>query len=264
METSEPLPDIEDHLPSEQHTLRGEARSLQISPALICGVNKVWICRGMYTDTCVVNSARLSTYLARTNSLLGKCPCSTERADTDCCNDFHCGDVAFFKCNDSTRKCDPLPCNATTQTGVDCCEDSECLDLDRKKCNSSKKCENLPCVLQTIAGTGCCVDSDCASNQCFENVCAGGQFCTQGLPDSPECCFSTDCPANNDCVLNECLPRNCNINRPDIQCCVDSHCNRGVGESCSSSVCILEGDPRVTLTWFGDGKYIASLPGTNI
>jgi hypothetical protein len=292
------LPYIEDDLPSTKHTLRGEARSLQLpDPAMVCGVNRVWICRGMFSDQCVINTSRLPNLLARTHSVLGKCACNLNRADIDCCQDFDCGDIAFRKCNmdsnqcfdlpcdaatqngvgccqDSecgndaafricnmvSKQCENLPCNVTTQNNVDCCQDSDCGNLAFLECNlNSKKCVDLPCNATTQDGIDCCEDEDCISpGTCFDNTCVDEpRFCVPGVAGA-ECCEDTDCPGNFDCSSsNRCVQRNCNTGQQDIDCCSDSDCDTsaGAGESCSSNVCIVEGNPRATLIWNGDGKY---------
>jgi hypothetical protein len=304
---SEHLPDIEDDFPDieddyrsiTKHTLRGKARWLQpVDSALVCGVNRVWICRGMFADSCVVNSSRLPNLLIRTNSELGKCACSTERADIECCQDSpDCGDdVAFRKCNmdtnqcidlpcdattqagvgccqDSpdcgndiafricnmdTNQCIDLPCNATTQAGVGCCQDSDCGDITHFGCNlNSKECFDLPCNATTQADIDCCVDEDCIfPGTCFDKICSGEpRFCVPGVAGA-ECCEDTECPGNYDCSANNrCVQRDCNTNQPGIDCCSSSECDTSAGESCSSNVCIMEGTPRATLIWNGDGKY---------
>jgi hypothetical protein len=303
MPQSEHLPDIEDDFPgieddflSTKHTLRGEARWLQTPEEdLVCGMNRVWICRGMFADSCVINSSRLPALLTRTHSVLGKCACNTNR--DDCCQDSDCGDITFFECdldtrqcldlpcnaatqagvsccqdspdcgndnafrvcNMDTKQCENLPCNVATQTNVECCENSDCGDITFFGCNlNSKKCFDLPCNATTQADVDCCEDEDCISpGTCFDGICVDEpRFCVPGVAGA-ECCEDTDCPGNHECSgNNRCVQQNCNINQPDVDCCSGSDCNTSAGESCSSNVCIVEGSMRATLIWNGDGKYI--------
>jgi hypothetical protein len=289
MEKSEPLLDIEDNLPSEHHALRGEHRSLQV-----CGVNKIWICRGMFLDYCVFNSPRLDDLLTRTNSERGRCECNTDIGH-ECCQNSDCGDPRFETCDTFERTCQDLPCNAATQgPEVECCVPSDCEDVRFETCNTStKKCVDLPCNASTQGpeveccstadcgdarfvtcntSTKKCADLDCdASTQGPEVECCGPEDCERletcfdntcvlnpafCVPGgSIECCEDSDCLATQECTSSGvCVLRSCNTNNPNTECCSNSQC--AAGQSCSSSVCVIEGTTRATLIWNGDGKYM--------
>jgi len=47
-----------------------------------------------------------------------------------------------------------------------------------------------------------------------------------------------------------CASLDCDPDNVTIGCCIDENCE--AGEVCVNEVCILRGNPRFTLTWFGD------------
>ena len=97
---------------------------------------------------------------------------------------------------------------------------------------------------QNDLATECCLSSDCGQDYaCRYNKC----ICEH------ECCLINDCgdAIHYMCINNQCEQRNCDILATNAECCADTDCP--IGYVCEESVCIAEGNPRFTLTWFGDG-----------
>jgi len=76
--------------------------------------------------------------------------------------------------------------------------------------------------------------------------------------DDVECCIDADCKDTSrfecDRASNQCTLLECDLN--EQECCDDSDCDQSsssVPTTCVSNICIAQGDPRFTLTWFGEG-----------
>ena len=93
----------------------------------------------------------------------------------------------------------------------------------------------------------CCLNSDCEDEKGF--ICKDKQcICDH------ECCDDEGCGDASlyRCVENSCRSKVCNITSGMVQCCVDNDCTSG--RVCQDNICISKGNPRFTLSWYGDGK----------
>jgi hypothetical protein len=122
-----------------------------------------------------------------------------------------------------------IPCSMG-QPGVGCCDASDCGDTTFFTCEA-EQCVPLSCSTKQT-GVECCEDAECGDTDSFR------------------------------CEANSCVLRDCDTSLQDVECCDDDDCSsRGSGSiSCVSNVCINQGDPRFTLTWFGDGKFFFCVP----
>jgi hypothetical protein len=144
-------------------------------------------------------------------------------AEVECRSASDCGDTTLFTCE--SNECKDIQCN-TGQTGVECCGASDCGDTNLFTCESDQ-CVSFSCDTEKT-GVECCEDSECGDIGSFH------------------------------CQSNSCVLRDCKTSLQDVECCADDDCSSGGSSSiaCVSNVCINNGDPRFTLTWFGDGKLL--------
>jgi hypothetical protein len=114
MENSEHQSDIEEGfhttaLPSNQHTLRGRARSLaQLcsgSSLIPCGAtgSRATICSGGLTERCISNNSGFAQYMQISNSVCGRC--SSPVCQFECCDDSDCKDPNNPTCSPSENIC---------------------------------------------------------------------------------------------------------------------------------------------------------------
>jgi hypothetical protein len=117
-----------------------------------------------------------------------------------------------------------------TQVVVECWVASDCGDTTLFTCKS-EHCVPLSCNTEQT-GVECCEDSECGDVVSFR------------------------------CESTSCVLRGCDTSLQEVECCADDDCNSGGSGSiaCVSNVCVNQGGPSFTLTWFGNGKVFCILP----
>jgi hypothetical protein len=106
-----------------------------------------------------------------------------------------------------------------------------------------------PVVTLAPTPTAC----DCGLlEECHETTNTCVPIACDTLLPQVQCCADTDCGDSGrfTCDAPLCVEINCDINADETQCCDNADCE---GEyTCVSNTCIIRGNPRFTLTWFGD------------
>jgi hypothetical protein len=164
-----------------------------------------------------------------------QCICNHE-----CCSDEACGDASLSRCIENicrTRECNATSGNVSCCGGdpmVQCCLTSDCEDKKGFICKDN----------QCICDQECCSDENCGDASlysCVENICRSRECnITSGIV---QCCVDITSGIVQCCV---------DITSGIVQCCVDADCISG--RVCQDNMCISKGNPRFTLSWYGDGK----------
>lgn len=139
-----------------------------------------------------------------------------------------------------------------------CSEEETCVTDDTQSPPTNKCVAESPCD-KNLPEVDCCVDVDCGDPAFF--TCTASYQC-EDLPcstDHPEiqCCDDEHCGDTDKfkCDMRQCALVNCDTSDPDIDCCDVGDCGDDPEVfSCTSNKCVAKGNPRFTLTWFGDGK----------
>ena len=182
-------------------------------------------------------------------------------ANTIACGD-KCCDSTSQTCDDVTSECKtcdqsdptcgggpPNVCYSPSGNTGECKTTGSC----SRVADGSNICPpGLSCCLPECdrSGTGieCCDDSEC--NSFADSVCVGNKCICSG-----ECCADAECgdPSIFECKDRFCRIKNC-VKGSLIECCGNNDCAPGL--LCESSACIANGNPRFTLSWYGDGKLV--------
>lgn len=159
-----------------------------------------------------------------------------------------CIDTCCDKDSECTPSADGMsgPCEGSLDR---CCKDSDC--ATEEKCLAGK-CSKI--CLPNVPPGYCCSNEDCSSQTL---VCGGtdGHTCIACSLDTAECCQDSDCGdlVSFSCQDRYCMTKACDKNNE--KCCDDGDCSTdSPGTICQSRTCVLPGNPRFTLRWYGQGK----------
>lgn len=164
---------------------------------------------------------------------------------------------------DSGETCGDKCCGVGGTCFVDgekatCCNNLESECCAQTDCDPGNVCESMQCVPDTCTVQGdieCCGDENCASEEvCKDHTCTPDVCNTEN--DGVQCCIDEDCrdTSRYKCESEICVRKDCDHTSGDVECCIDSDCPDGEAGIfiCTSNICIERGNPRFTLTWYGE------------